>query len=139
MIYPGLQIIIDHLRKLDNSPTSAMGFDMNTEPAYSSSSEHPCGSACCIGGHAALLLEKQYSPTRHTIAAALSVLCDIPLKENRHGEESGIAYDLCWPGREWYCSYSDITLEQAIQVLEHCRDTGEVDWSIAIGAVSEED
>jgi hypothetical protein len=52
-----------------------------------------------------------------SISQALSDLCTIP-----HDD----AYDICWPDG---INYEEITLEQAISMLENYRDTGEIDWS----------
>lgn len=110
MIYPHLQIIIGHLRRIDNSEKSKLGFDMNWEYQNRMDSTHPCGSACCIGGHASTLLD---NPT-FDIIDDLAELCNIPQEISRK---------ICWP-----TGHYDATLEEAIEVLEHCRDTGLVDW-----------
>lgn len=116
MKHPGVQKIIDHLETLDNGPTSECGFDMNYEVLHRETSKHPCGSACCIGGHAALLLGDE----EQTPEEALSLLCEIPWRD---------ADRLCWPGRTTAVDYSKTLLTDALDVLRHYRDTGEVDWS----------
>jgi hypothetical protein len=113
VIHSGVQKIIDVLKHVDNSETSKLGFDMNYESSACEGTEHPCGSACCIGGHAAFALGDPYM----SISQALSDLCTIP-----HDD----AYDICWPDG---INYEEITLEQAISMLENYRDTGEIDWS----------
>lgn len=110
MKYPKLQIIIDHLRNIDNSEESDLGFDMNYEYRDRRGSDHSCGSACCIGGHAATLLD---DPS-FDITADLAELCDLP---------NEISRKICWP-----TGHYDATLEEAIEVLEYCRATGLVDW-----------
>lgn len=117
-VHIGLQKIIEHLKNLDNSEKSACGFDMSRDSTYAVSTAHPCGTACCIGGHAALILKM---PTLSP-EAALTLLCDIP---------HTTADELCWPPTKVLpIGYmTEITLEEAVNVLEHCRDTGEVDWS----------
>lgn len=111
MVYPKLQIIIDHFKNLDNSPMSKLGFDMNYEHSQKRKSTHPCGSACCIGGHAALLLNRDHLD----ITDAVEKLCEVP---------DHIARSICWPS-----GYYRAPLENAIEMLEKCRDTGMVDWS----------
>ena len=124
MIYPKLQIMIDYLENLDNSPNSKCGFDMNYEHE-SHYTDHPCGTACCIGGHAELILGG-YHPEDPEVVEALSRLCNIPVK---------IANKICWPGSRANCPEAyEATLEQAIKVLEICRDTGKVDWPKALGS-----
>jgi hypothetical protein len=116
MKHPGVQKIIDRLETLDNGPTSECGFDMNYEASNREVSHHDCGSGCCIGGHAALLIgDEGRSPEW-----ALSHLCDIPHQD---------AEDLCWPGREYSVKYPLTTLEDALGVLRYYRDTGRIDWS----------
>ena len=115
MKHPGVQKIIDHLEHLDNSPQSKCGFDMNHEADHRDHSNHDCGSACCIGGHAALLLgDEELSPE-----AAMYILCDIPSED---------ACNLCWPGRKSHVEYKWVSLDDALGVLRNYRDTGEVDW-----------
>ncbi len=113
MVYPGLQVIIDHLKKIDNSEKSLLGFDMNLSHQSALSTDHPCGSACCIGGHAAMLLKRP----EMLIGDALAKLCSIP---------RSVATKLCWPdcGHPGYYA----PLEDAVEMLEHCRDTGETLW-----------
>jgi len=116
MKHPGVQKLIDHLEHLDNSPQSECGFDMNYQADNREHSNHCCGSACCIGGHAALLLEDEnLSPE-----TALSRLCEIPEED---------ADRLCWPGSgESHVEYKWVSLHDALGVLRNYRDTGEVDW-----------
>lgn len=119
-VHPKLQIMIDYLENLDDSPNSKCGFDMNYEHECTYTS-HPCGTACCIGGHAEKILGEYYSE----VSFALSKLCDIPRKT---------ASKICWPGSRVKCPEAyEATLEQAIKLLEICRDTGEVDWPSAMG------
>lgn len=115
MKHPKLQIMIDHLKNLDNSETSKMGFDMNYDNTYADGTAHPCGSACCIGGHAAVLLKNK----KLDITEAIQTLCDIPYTT---------AFKICWPPVIDEKNHYEAPLEVAIAVLEHCRDTGEVMW-----------
>jgi len=119
MKHPDVNKIIDHLEHLDNSEDSPCGFDMNFEADARDNSKHPCGSACCIGGHAALLLGNEEMCPED----ALSQFCDIP---------SNDAEQLCWPGRRHEVTYALTTLEDVLPVLRHYRDTGEIDWSAVV-------
>lgn len=130
LVYPGLAIIINHLVNLDDSPTSWMGFDMAVTHRDAMCSSHKCGTACCIGGHAAILYgdaEPNYRPHRdipreHGIMDALSLLCGVP---------EIIAERLCYPQTACHrfdIMMKDIKREEAIEVLEHCARTGKVDW-----------
>lgn len=105
-----LQILIDHLRKVDDSPTSKLGFDMHWNLAGSKLTDHPCGSACCIGGHAA------------DIMGLTDIQADQALMQFL-GIEHGTAYDIAYPDYHW-----DATLPEAIAMLERFQKTGEVQW-----------
>lgn len=138
MIYPGLNKIIDLLRNLDNSPDSEMGFDMNVTHTQMKITKHPCGTACCIGGHAALALRESaeeisnMDPHFIGVEQALMDWCEL--------DKMGVSTALCWPSKNKinYKSYSRITIDHTIAVLEHCRDTGVVDWSIGLEKEEEE-
>lgn len=113
----GISRIIERLGDLDNGPRSMCGFDMNLTAEIRNKTHHPCGSACCLGGHAALMLNREHLEPE----VALAELCEIPLED---------AFDLCWPGRNMgELSYHLVTLQDALDVLRHYRDTGHVDWS----------
>lgn len=122
-VYPGLQRIIDVLKQIDNSPTSSCGFDMVNVYDSRKLSDHPCGTACCIGGWAELKLREERNSSEEDFygMAFMSLMdyCSVP-------EE--IADAICYPDLK----LTGITLEQAIKCLEHCRDTGEVDWQRAM-------
>lgn len=129
MKFPKLQLIIDHLKSLDNGPTSPCGFDMNCTHGAAEYTDHPCGTACCIGGHAALLLMRQgmLSCEVANIDGALALYCDI---------DETTAARICWPGgpenseeHRYAGSYEEIQLPHTIAVLQRCRDTGIVDWT----------
>lgn len=139
-LYPGLQVIIDILKK--NGPDC---YNQGIQDAPYEVN-HTCETPCCIGGHAAIELKRRclteyginprimdhpsYEPSRNlylkTVIAkeefqfidnALSKLCDIPID---------IAGDLCWGNAS-----PSTPFEGTIRVLEHCRDTGKVNWKLA--------
>ena len=119
-VYPGLQRIIDHLKQMDDSEDSILGFDMNLEYNNRNDSHHSCGSACCIGGHAEYILGPNPDWELHEF---LRELCEIP---------DFIANELCWAeATDTYVDMSEITLAQALLTLENCRDTGEVNWQLS--------
>lgn len=100
---------------------------MNWTFEHKNNTKHVCGSACCIGGHAVKRLKylgrdvEDYTEANgNRLEKALAELCEIP---------EDIAYKLCWPSS--CVIYEKITLEDAIKVLEKCKNEGVVDWSIA--------
>lgn len=147
MKFPKVQIMIDILKGVDNTPTSKVGFDMKTATPLEKASEiHPCGTACCIGGWAMLhmaneskmewkewLKEFKNTDLRDIIdeteqhvpfyAATFMVLCDVDVDTAKD-----VTYRTCFDFRH-------ITLEVAIECLEHLRDTGVVDYSRALEIV----
>lgn len=97
-----------------------------------------CGSAGCIGGHAAALwpdVASNYSSW----------------DESKLADKLGIDDDteeaLCYlaPGSMWgsdpnyVVPYDDVTREDAVAVLRNLAKTGKVDWSFVIDRVQEKD
>ena len=132
MKYPGVQKLIDVLKVVDNSPTSQMGFDMYYWYGMRQSSDHPCGTACCIAGWAqASLIQQGSTDVYEEPLNALIKFCDLPdcfklptsrlIKENRE-----LIWELTAPER---LSLGTLTPPMAIRVLEIFRDTGEVQWN----------
>jgi len=119
MKYPKVQIIIDILSRVDDTPKSKLGFDM-LNPFPSEYTHHPCGTACCIGGWANRALELVDGKDRPYIQNALSELTDIPLEEAR---------SICFPPGK--INYRSISLKVAIKMLRKYRDTGNIDWYAA--------
>ena len=118
MKYPQVQIIIDILSRIDNSANSKLAFDMKRP--YPSYSDHPCGTACCIGGWARRAMTLVYGEEKvGNIHYSLSELTHIPLKD---------AYSICFPEN---LSYESISIRVALKMLQHYRDTGKIDWEKA--------
>lgn len=117
MKYPQVQIIIDILSRVDNSAKSKLAFDMKRP--YPSPSEHPCGTACCIGGWASRAMQLVYNKPPVHISYALAELTDIPKQE---------AHDICFPVD---LDYESISRDVAVKMLRHYRDTGKIDWKKA--------
>jgi len=105
---------IDELANFIESTKYA--FDMN-EP----NANPKCGSAGCIGGHAAVLwphVSDREETKNHNVFS---------WDEERLAIELGISDDqaneLCYPG-----NYNSITRDMAVQTLRRLALTGEVDW-----------
>lgn len=114
-----MEDFIEHLSKVDQ-PESPVKFDMDKTALHRQSTLRGCGSACCIGGHASLLLDKLFDEP----AWALAELTGIP-----HWQANAI----CWPDVSEDINPYGATLEQAINLLKHYVKTGEVDWPRALG------
>ena len=114
--------------------TKTAGFNMNhfvadTSHDVEDMTGRDCGTIACIAGHA-YLLDKQASPNAeaHAYRATTSYL-DVGA-EFLGITDSDDAERLFYGSN--YDRLEDITPEQAITVLEHLRDTGNVNWGIAI-------
>lgn len=100
-----MEAFIDYLRNLPPD----IGFDMKHDAQNRLYSSHPCGSACCLGGHAQLFLNQgSYIDSGNSISKALA-------------EVTGIAYgeaaNLCFPDEDSWAW--NATVEDAIATLEH--------------------
>lgn len=96
-----------------------------------------CGSAGCIGGHAAVLWP--------SVADAEEDWGDMTWNDQRLAEKLGIEeevhHQLCYPAdwedmqvprpRGWLRgqNYASVTREDAVRVLTKLAKTGEIDWS----------
>jgi len=136
-VYPELQIIIDCLKNVpENLFDMASSYGPELSQCFGKKPESPpeCKTPCCIGGHAAYLLagkmvqEKRHLPARLPLADALRKLCEIPydIAERLCYYSKGVA-DFA-PSEKQFKRYDEMTKEDAIAMLEHCRDTGEVIW-----------
>ena len=116
--------LADLLRDLDNDkPIDGIGFDMTTDRWDMENSNHPCGSACCIGGWVQLC-----NPDTRTMRLASAVQTIAP---NVSYEE--LDY-LCYPMDDslaW-----SATPQQAARAVEILRDTGKCDWDRAMQEVT---
>lgn len=82
-----------------------------------------CGTACCIAGHAIALSGKQWD---HSVDDQLP---PSRIAANWLDIDYGTAQQLFIPSM-MDKSYDEITLEDALTVLRHYRDTGVVDWDL---------
>jgi len=112
------------IRNVPTRSNSKMSFDMLYDFESSDSTEHSCGSACCIGGWVHYLNEETRSMELENAVQTLQP--EISLEEFEK---------LCWPdmddtdidGEGYYA-----TPEQGARAIEILRDTGKCDWWRAI-------
>jgi hypothetical protein len=111
--------LVNLLRSIDNSPESELGFDMCLEFDYATETDHPCGSACCIGGWVQACNEELKGSRLGQAVKALQP--DLAIGE---------CSLLCFPDdyREAYKA----TPDQAARAVEILRDTGRCDWETAM-------
>lgn len=112
------------LRSVDNSPTSKGGFDM-VSPRLGDWTDHPCGTACCIGGWV------QTANPQDTAGLTLGLAVKSLQPDLDYYECDMLCYPP--PGSGAY----NATPEQAARAVEILRDTGKCDWVRAMkeGAV----
>lgn len=115
MKHPGIQKIIDVLKKVDNSAESEMGFDMCHWYSDRTESRHSCGTACCIAGWAQASLGENTNQSSTDAFIEFCNLQDVPM--NVINKLTIPRFDL-----------TELTLPMAIKVLEIFRDTGDVAW-----------
>jgi hypothetical protein len=105
----------------DHSPHCKMGFDMQYAYGNRDISDHPCGSACCIGGWV------QY---RNKNTRDLDV--EYAVKSiSPEGTSLSEIYNLCYPSGVDDLAWS-ATPQQAARAVEILRDTGKCDWDEAM-------
>lgn len=125
--------LIEVIRKAEKSEA---GFNMvyshHTLDLSSTNSrpDHPCGTTCCIGGHAALALAPSWREADVISVTAAVETFGVP----RH-----LSVDLCYPDEDedraddpkspW-----NALPHHAIRALEIIRDEGVVDWKRAMEA-----
>lgn len=136
--------LIDHLKKIDEKwfqmehwliPITAVGdsesylFAINSleelEKAKKSVEEKDwCGTAGCIAGHTCMLFPQEgrdKGASYHHIPNTAARILDLTNEEQNYLFTPRIV------------ELSDVTLAQAIVVLEHFLKTGEVDWTLNAG------
>jgi hypothetical protein len=112
--------LADFLRGFDNnSPRRKMGFEMDKSYEHRKSSQHPCGSACCIAGW---VQYKNRNTRGMFLEDAVSTICP----PNTSISE---IYKLCYPNQD---SPWSATPQQAARAVEILRDTGECNWEEAM-------
>lgn len=98
-----------------------MGFDMDKEYKHRKTSQHHCGSACCIGGWVQYL-------NRNTrgleLDRAVATICPPDMSSHE-------IYNLCYPRGIGNPAWK-ATPQQAAKAVEILRDTGKCDWEGAL-------
>lgn len=143
-----LQTLIDALRTHTLAEQKDVGFNMSTyigrpnlwrdQPMNTDHSGRNCGTVACIAGHAAWLA----TDADEVRDIDLTVVPDLAKKWL--GLDEYTARELFLggysrPDSPEFLDYltldqlSAVTLDQAIAVLEHLRDTGAVNWPKALG------
>ncbi len=117
----GFDALVARLEALDNSETSTLGFDMDKGYAARHHSDHPCGTACCIGGHADAMLKEGGVDHYMGVSTALAILAGIRDRASK---------DICFPPDNhpgWKAEP-----RHAVALLKHYDETGLVDWDKAM-------
>lgn len=125
----GYNLLIDTLKKVDDSENSILGFDMNLGFKDKKSSAHDCGSACCIGGWCQKMLIDGGASKVQVLNRSLE-----DAFQKITGSDYETAYAVCWP--EYNKAYK-ASLAAAIHMLEELRDGAEVDWRSAMDMYGE--
>ena len=105
----------------DDSPRRKLGFDMKNTYERREDTEHPCGSACCIGGWV------QY----HNRGTRKMGVDDAVMTITPAGIDELEIHRLCFPTDNGW----DATPQQAARAVEILRDTGVCDWDRAMEEV----
>ena len=123
-----VQILIDHLKTQTHC-----GFNMGVyvthphEPLHDHSPNH-CGTTACLAGHIYHIVHNMDLTDEDTMGLESEMF-----NVGKHFLDlSGYQAGNLFLGLNSPTDLEDITLEQAIKVLEHLKATGEVDWSIVI-------
>jgi len=110
-----IQKTIDTLKKHEDL---ALGFSI-----ASYKTDVGCGTVACIAGWI-VFADSPIDFAMAREALIPSKACDIA------GLTEDEAYELFLPSLPFGISWGSVTPEHAVKVLEHLRDTGEVDWMI---------
>ena len=108
---------------VNDSPRRKMGFDMQNTYDSRGRTDHPCGSACCIGGWV-----QYHNKNTRKMEIQNAVLTLAPEGMSYNG-----VFDLCFPhdvDSAW-----EATPQQAARAVEILRDTGKCDWKRAMNEV----
>lgn len=117
--------LAEFLKKMRNNRSDRkLGFDMQYSYNNSELTDHPCGSAMCIGGW----VQKFNKETRGMgVTDAVMTICP---RDTHWGEVE----NLCYPGGSRHNGWN-ATPQQAARAVEILRDTGECDWDRAMTEV----
>jgi len=116
--------------------SNALGFNMatfvtdrvNSRPDLSDHSQRDCGTVACIAGHAAFLSNKKRT-VRSLLREHYKYLGIKEIVRRWLGLSQDDAVALFYVEEARITLYK-IIVKQVIQVLEHLKATGKVDWTI---------
>ena len=111
------------IESIGDDAVGEIGFDMKNEHQVAHHSDHPCGTAMCIGGWCALAIPKDEREYVGIATAACRVL----------GIEPDEAYDLCYPAFSEDGDINKITYEsvRGVHAAKAIRNTmahGDPKW-----------
>jgi len=111
----------------DNDPDLKDGFDMQWSYCNKDMTDHPCGSAMCIGGWVQSFNE---DTRRMILPDAVLTICP----EGTLWDE---VEELCYPDKTNNSEKNawNATPQQAARAVEILRDTGKCDWDRALSEV----
>lgn len=113
--------LADLLRGLNNnSPRRKLGFDMDKSYEHRKTSQHHCGSACCIGGW---VQYRNRNTRKLELEEAVATICPPDMSKSE-------IFKLCYPHD--YLRGFDATPQQAARAVEILRDTGKCNWEEAL-------
>lgn len=91
-----------------------------------------CGSAGCIGGHAAILWSELQYETEYDWQVGKSFTWDNILLAKKLDISLQTEEALCFPGMAGGPKCRDVSRENAVRVLRRLAETGKVDWDRAM-------
>lgn len=132
----------NHLQAVKDGTDGPVGFNMRVwtptkavidgfgglERVYADHSGHDCGTVCCIAGHVALLEGYNTGPN----APRLYDLEVEHFARDYLGLDEWSSNRLFAPGFAY--NIRNITLGDALRVIDHAIETGTVDWQEALGS-----
>lgn len=117
--------LAEFLKKMKNDhPRRKVGFDMQYAYDNRQMTDHPCGTAMCIGGWV-----QNFNKETRFMSVTDAVLTICP-----RGTDWDAVENLCFPGGTRHSGWL-ATPQQAARAVEILRDTGECDWDRAMEEV----
>jgi hypothetical protein len=114
------------IESLEDDTHLDIAFDMNKEHIHADSTNHPCGTAMCIGGWCTLALPVDQRENITISGAAMQVL--------RISQQT--AQSLCWPSFDSYAddftAYSLITPALAGRAIRNAIHFGDPNWDVVM-------
>jgi hypothetical protein len=109
-----IAVILDSMTH--NNPKDVMGFDMGFVLSQSFDTDHPCDTACCIGGWV-----QHLNPELGGMGVAQAV-CEVS------SLSYGTAYDLCFGETSWL-----VTPQQGAQAIRNAIEFDDPKWNEVFG------